>query len=181
MAKWTSKRLFRDPSRRRQLPIIKEATPIEIDFSKIKWLGPPPADATPEKNDKITWPEIVSGKTIKTVHLPLPPEIISGILSRGEKGELAGGSKSFKTWARIQQALCIAAGIDWWDFPTRKTNVLFLNLEIPQPFFEARVRAVAQALEIEIPDLFNVWHLRNGKLGDQTRWDQFLTALKDKC
>jgi hypothetical protein len=48
---------------------------------------------------KIIFPEIITGETIRSEHVPLPPEIISGMLSRGEKGELAGGSKSFKTWA----------------------------------------------------------------------------------
>jgi len=128
-----------------------------------------------------TFPEIVSAKTIQSVHLPLPQSIITGVLSRGEKGELPGGSKSFKTWALIHQALSIAAGCNWWDFETHQTNVIFLNLEIPQPFFEERVRVVADTLGIKIPDLFNVWHLRGAKLGDPARWREFLSALKDKC
>jgi hypothetical protein len=127
------------------------------------------------------FPPIVSAQTIQSVHLPLPPAIIGGILSRGEKGELAGGSKSFKTWALIGQALSIAAGIDWWGFPTHPTNVLFLNLEIPRAYFEERVRIVAAALGIQIPPRFNVWHLRGAKLGDPVRWATFLSALKDKC
>jgi RecA-family ATPase len=128
-----------------------------------------------------SFPEIISGRTVRSVHLPLPPEIIGGLLSRGEKGELAGGSKSFKTWALIQQGLSIAAGIDWWGFTTHPTNVLFLNLEIPQAFFEQRVRIVANALGIQIPDSFNIWHLRGAKLGDPARWNDFLSVLKDKC
>ena len=129
----------------------------------------------------LSFSELVSGQTIQKVFLPLPPEIIGGILSRGEKGELAGGSKSFKTWALIQQALSITAGIDWWGFPTHPNNVIFLNLEIPQPFFEQRVRLVANELGIKIPECFNVWHLRGAKLGDPERWTQFLCALKNKC
>jgi hypothetical protein len=127
------------------------------------------------------FPKIVSGSQIETHKMTLPTEIISGILSRGEKGELAGGSKSFKTWALIHQSLAIAAGIDWWNFSTQATNVIFLNLEIPQPFFEARVRTVAHALEIQVPRNFYVWHLRRSKLGDALRWNSFLTSLTENC
>jgi hypothetical protein len=138
-------------------------------------------NSTNSSERKIEFPELMSGQQIRTVHLPLPPEIISGLLSRGEKGELAGGSKSFKTWALIQQALSIAAGLSWWGFPTKATNVVFLNLEIPPAFFEARVRISAKALGIPVPDNFHVWHLRQCKLGDPRRWAQFLELLKEKC
>jgi hypothetical protein len=142
--------------------------------------GPNPF-ANGERDPRSQFPELVEGQRIQSVHLPLPPEIISGILSRGEKGELAGGSKSFKTWALIQQALSIAAGVPWWDFQTSGANVVFLNLEIPPPFFEARVRIVANAMGIQIPKNFFVWHLRQCKLGDPGRWTRFLEMLKEKC
>jgi hypothetical protein len=130
---------------------------------------------------QLPFPEITNGPTIGKVHLPFPPAVIEGMICRGEKGELAGGSKSFKTWALIQQGLCIAAGLPWWGFETHSTNVLFLNLEIPPAFFEWRVRLVASALAIPIPENFYVWHLRNEKLGDPSRWGRFLDILKNKC
>jgi AAA domain len=129
----------------------------------------------------VIFPDIVAGTKIQKVRLELPPEMICGVLAQGEKGELAGGSKSFKTWALIHQALAIAAGIPWWAFETCKNNVLFLNLEIPAPFFELRVRSVADALSIDIPPNFYVWHLRNSKLGEAGRWNQFLLGLKERC
>jgi hypothetical protein len=127
------------------------------------------------------FPDLVCGTQIKTNELPLPVEVISGLLSRGEKGELAGGSKSFKTWSLIHQALAISSGCGWWGFPTPTSNVIFLNLEIPPPFFEARVRSVALALDIDIPHNFHVWHLRRSKLGDPARWSYFLDSLAEKC
>jgi hypothetical protein len=33
----------------------------------------------------------------------------------------------------------------------------------------------------EIPDTFHVWHLRNAKLGNLSRWASFLKTLKAKC
>ena len=132
-------------------------------------------------NHGVIFPDIVSGSRMQKARLALPPEMIIGILAQGEKGQLAGGSKSFKTWALIQQALCISAGIPWWGFSTVRGNVIFLNLEIPEAFFEQRVRTVARALAIDVPEGFYVWHLRYAKLGDLSRWPLFLRELKKKC
>ena len=124
---------------------------------------------------------LINGHDMLQRTLPLPPEMICGLLAQGEKGELAGGSKSFKTWALIHQALSIATGTPWWGFNCLRNNVIFLNLEIPQPFFEERVRTVAATLELEIPANFHMWHLRNGKLGDLLRWSRFLEELRLRC
>jgi RecA-family ATPase len=144
-------------------------------------LGPANWEQWVLKSNTASFPEIVDGERIANKVLPLPPEIICGILSLGEKGELAGGSKSYKTWSLIHQALAIASGEPWWDFKTIIRNVIFLNLEIPQPYFEERVRTVADALGISIPKNFKVWHLRQCKLGDNGRWNSFLTELKNQC
>jgi RecA-family ATPase len=144
-------------------------------------LGASDWDNWESRNNALSFPEIIDGERIQTVKLSLPPEIICGILSRGEKGELAGGSKSYKTWALIHQAIAIASGLPWWDFQTSACNVIFLNLEIPQSFFEDRVRTVANALGIQIPKSFKVWHLRQCKLGEEDCWNRFLDALKTKC
>lgn len=129
----------------------------------------------------ISFPKLVRGDRMLSCRIPMPAEIISGILSRGEKGELAGGSKAYKTWTLIHQALAVASGQPWWGFPTQANNVIFLNLEIPQPFFEERVRVVAAAIDLEIPNTFHVWHLRRAKLGERSRWIAFLAELKEQC
>ena len=133
-----------------------------------------------QKRD-FAFPDLVNGIEIQNNPLPLPPQIIAGLISRGEKGELAGGSKSFKTWALINQAIAIAAGKPWWKFATYKTPVIFLNLEIPRPFFEQRVRDVASALGVSIPETFYVLHLRSTKLGNPDCWNAFLVRLKELC
>jgi len=132
----------------------------------------------------LIFPPLVNGANIIEKNIKLPPPIITGILSRCEKFELAGGAKSFKTWALIDQSLAISSGNDWWEFETSPTNVIYLNLEIPEPFFEERVCAVAKARGIAIPSRFNVWHLRGQRLYDQNRWLALLLLLKDiteKC
>jgi hypothetical protein len=130
------------------------------------------------REPKISFPPLVNGLSIKRENIKLPPEIINSLLSRCEKFELAGGAKSFKTWALIDQSLAIASGKDWWGFHTSATNVIYLNLEIPQPFFEERLCAVAKAREIAIPSTFNVWHLRGQRLYDANRWLALLLELR---
>jgi hypothetical protein len=134
------------------------------------------ADARIEKR-KGKFPEIVTGDIIERVHQPLPREVIGGILALGEKGSLVGGSKAYKTWTLLHQALAVASGTDWWGFPCPQNNALFLNLELPPPYFEERVRTVAFAMGIKVPANFYVWHLRRAKLGDPQRWQEFLDEL----
>jgi hypothetical protein len=130
---------------------------------------------------KSKFPEIITGEQMRMIQPPIPPDIITGILAQGEKGSLAGGAKAFKTWTLIHQSLSIAAGVDWWGFRTMQSNVLYLNLELPAPYFEQRVHTVAFRMGIEIPDNLYVWHLRRAKLGDPQRWLEFLEELSRRC
>jgi AAA domain len=123
-------------------------------------------------------PALVNGLEIRRENIHLPPAIIHGLLCRGEKAMIAGGSKSSKTFALIDQALSCAAGVEWWGFKTEITPVIYLNLEIPKPFFEQRVLEIAAARKIAVPDNFNVWHLRGAKLYVPARWDDFILRLE---
>jgi hypothetical protein len=126
-------------------------------------------------------PPLIMGKDIQRTRLPLPPVIIEGLLSRGEKFQLAGGSKSSKSWVLIDLGISVAAGLPWWGFKTVQTPVIYLNLEIPRPFFEMRVREVAAAHHIPVPELFTVWHLRGARLYEPDRWAAFKLALIEEC
>jgi hypothetical protein len=130
---------------------------------------------------KSKFPEIVTGDVMRRIRPPIAQDVIKGILAVGEKGSLAGETKAFKTWSLIHQSLAIACGASWLGFDTVKSNVLYLNLELPPANFEERVHTVAFAVGLEIPDNFNVWHLRRSKLGDPNNWDQFLIELRKRC
>jgi hypothetical protein len=134
-------------------------------------------DNAPLEKRKGKFPAIVTGDIIEAVHQPLPAEVIRGILAIGEKGSLVGGSKAYKTWTLLHQALAVASGTDWWGFSCPQNNSLFLNLELPPPYFENRVRTVAFAMGIKVPANFHVWHLRRAKLGDPERWGDFVDEL----
>jgi hypothetical protein len=45
-------------------------------------------------------------------------------------------------------AVCIAAGADFWGFKTQAGKVLYLNFELPRPFFRQRLAALCDAMGI---------------------------------
>jgi hypothetical protein len=58
-------------------------------------------------------------------------------------------------------AVAVATGGDWWGFPTVQGRVLFVNFEVPGPFFSRRLEQVTRARGVQLKkgDL-PVWNLR---------------------
>jgi len=91
----------------------------------------------------------------------LPPDVIHGLLHKGGKMVLGGGSKSFKTWQLIDIATAVATGREYLGFATTKGRVLYINLEIQTGFFARRCKAVIDAKSVKIENgSFDVWNLR---------------------
>lgn len=114
-------------------------------------------------------PPILSWGEFVGEEMERPPELVSGVLHRGAKMMLAGGSKSFKTWVLIDLALSVATGTPFWGMRTAPGRVLYVNYELSPVFFQDRVKAIAEAKGIaEAPD-FTIWNLRGhaGDLRDQ--------------
>lgn len=90
------------------------------------------------------------------------PVLVDGLLHRGTKMVLGGGSKSYKTWTLINLALSIAGGHKWFGKQCLSTDedVIFLNFEVPHKFFLQRIRSICMARDIEVPKNFKVWSLR---------------------
>jgi hypothetical protein len=126
------------------------------------------ADAGHE--DRGGLPRIVNGAALFAKDCPSPAVLVAGLLHRGGKMLLGGGSKSFKSWVLIDLALSIAAGVPFWDIATTQGRVLYLNFEIGEPFFRKRLLAVATAKGLE-PEralqFLDVWTLR-GHAADLT-------------
>jgi RecA-family ATPase len=122
---------------------------------------PEPVYHEPPKSE---FPPLCDGNNIKREDIVLPNPIISSLLSLTEKLELAGASKSFKTWSLIDMSLSVAAGFAFWGHVTFQTHVVYLNMELSQPFFETRICEVSEARQIPIPSTFHVIHLRGVKL-----------------
>jgi regulatory protein RepA len=91
---------------------------------------------------------------------------------------LAGGSKTMKSWALIDLALSVSLGVSWWGFQTTKARVLFLNLEIPRPFFRERLAEVVSARKLKLdPNTLLVQHLRGFDLSRREVWERLMRDI----
>lgn len=106
-------------------------------------------------------PAIVDAFTFIECLEPEPPQIIKGLAHQGTKMILGGGSKSYKTWLQTDLAVSLAYGLDWLGFQCEAGRVLYLNLEIPAPFFKRRVLKVCESRGVQqAADRLDVWNLR---------------------
>src|SRR5206468_1121617 len=81
----------------------------------------------------------IDATLLLTADLATPAELVSQILHRGSKLVIGGGSKSFKTWTLLDLAVSVATGTEWWGFQTTQGRVLYMNFEIQDAFFKARL------------------------------------------
>lgn len=73
--------------------------------------------------------------------------VIEGLLHIGEKLGITAGSKSFKTWMLLSLGYCIANGLDFLGFKTRKARrVLFFDLELSRNGLRRRLARIRKAL-----------------------------------
>lgn len=105
-------------------------------------------------------PPIVSAKELSEKVIPLPFEIVEGVLHQGTKMAIGGGSKASKTWLLMDLAVSIAHGVPWLGFKCFESPVLYLNFEIQEAFMRYRVNKVCEAKGVELGDNFDLWNLR---------------------
>lgn len=96
-------------------------------------------------------PEITDINELMARDLSEPDELVSGLIHRGTKIMLAGGSKTFKTWSFLDLAISVACGVPWWDFPTTQGRVLYVNFEIQDVFFRKRYANICEAKGVQTP------------------------------
>ncbi len=92
----------------------------------------------------------------------VPEELIQGILRRGHKMLIAGPSKAGKSFLLMELCIALAEGREWLGFPCRKSNVLYVNLEIDPASAVNRFQKIYEALGIERKHTKNIvlWNLR---------------------
>ena len=91
------------------------------------------------------------------------PVLIDGLLHRGTKMVLGGGSKSYKTWTLLNLAASVASGTPWFGHETVDTgqDVIYLNFEVPHLFFLDRSQQVCNAMGLKkVPKNLLIWSLR---------------------
>lgn len=110
----------------------------------------------------------------------LAPELIQGILRKGHKMLLSGGSKTGKSMLMIQLAIAIASGGHWLGKVCEQGKVLYVNLEIDRASFARRIAAACEKRSID-PDKIQhnliVWNLR----GHSTSLDKLAPKLIRRC
>ena len=123
-------------------------------------VSPPPRTSKEAKPTYPPLPPWVSGAVLNQTKPELPEELVSGVLHKGAKMVLGGGSKVGKTWALIDLALSVSSGTPWLGLPCNQGVVIYLNFEIQEGFFHNRLLQVADAKEIELTENLLVWNLR---------------------
>lgn len=121
-------------------------------------------------------PKIISARMLTDQPPSTPPMLINNVCHEATKMVLGGGSKTCKTWVLLYIALCVAGGYKCFDFDTRKSPVLVVNCEIPEAFYRNRIARVCKQMDIETPELLDVWNLR----GHNAPFDQILPHIEQK-
>lgn len=98
-----------------------------------------------------------------------PDEVIRGILRKRRKMLLSGPSKSAKSCLLMELAIALTEGTSWMGFPCKKSNVLYINLELDRGtafqrfermFRELGIKRKEYALEDELADNLTLWNMR---------------------
>lgn len=119
-------------------------------------------------------PAIQDAVDLMEADLEKPAEVIVGLLHEGSKLAMGGPSKSHKTWSLADMGVSVATGSEWQGFPTNPGRVLYVNFEIPAPFFADRIRQICTAKGVILQyGRLDIWHLR-GHAGD---WDTMAIQL----
>ena len=122
---------------------------------------PTPATTTPENESAKTaekllpnpWTEhIEDAVDIMAEELPAIVEIVEGIMASQSKLVIASGAKSFKTYLTIDMVFAVSHGIPWLGRKTRRTKVLYVNLELKTETYKRRVQAIAKARGVVVEE-----------------------------
>lgn len=106
-------------------------------------------------------PIIVDATDFLSEIIPTPDELVQGILHRGCKLVLGGGSKTYKTWTLFDLAVSVSTGGSWLNFDCKKGRVLYINFEIQSAFFQKRLKSILEAKGIVLNrDCLEIWNLR---------------------
>jgi hypothetical protein len=111
--------------------------------------------------------EWLQPKPTSTLTSEAPDQILRGILYKGCKGILTGGSKSYKTWTLMDIGYCVANGLLWWGTHTLKCPVIYLDFEHIDYDFRWRMEQIATAHGNGSIDAIRRIGLRSRRLTDK--------------
>lgn len=155
---------------------------VPTTFAPVASLEPQEQDCDEHGNpvESVNLPPIVDAATFVVEELVDPPELIKGLVHKGTKVVIGGGSKAFKTWTQLDVAICVAYGLDWMGFETVAGRVLFVNFEISPSFFQKRVRKICESRGIvQIQNRLDIWNLRGYSAGYKEIIPLIIARIKD--
>ena len=84
-----------------------------------------------------------------------PDEVIQGILRKRRKMLLSGPSKSAKSCLLMELAIALTEGTSWLGFPCKKSNVLYINLELDRDTAFLRFKSMFKELGIKRKKIYS--------------------------
>src|ERR1041385_8560942 len=113
--------------------------------------------------------------------LEVPPVLVEGLIHKGSKLVVGGGSKTMKTWTLLDLALSVATGKEWWGRKTTEGKVLYVNFEIQAAFFRERIQAILDARKVSLRNgEFDVWNLRGFAADADDLFPEMTAMVKGK-
>lgn len=110
----------------------------------------------------------------------LAPELIEGVLRKGHKAIVTGGSKTAKTFGLMQLAVCIANSLKWMGkLQCFQGKVLYIDFELTEASSWDRLHKIidAMGLGVECLDNIGIWSLK----GQATTLDHLADKIIKKC
>ena len=123
------------------------------------------------------FPEWLKPQLVSELTTTPPDQVIRGVLYAGCKLALMGGSKSFKTWAQMDIAYCVANGLLWWGMHTKKVPVVYMDFELLDYDFRWRMEQIAQAHGHGSIDAVKRIGLKN-KVVQDSYWDKIHEIIR---
>ncbi|MEX1039732.1 MAG: AAA family ATPase [Pirellulaceae bacterium] len=120
---------------------------------------------------------IISASEMVTRYTTPRPDIITGLLRRGDVANIIGGPKARKSFLVMQLALSVASGSPFFGRPTVRNRVLMIDNELRQDDLSRRVSEMSRAMGVGI-DGIDIMPLR-GKLADAHAIRAELLQLRD--
>lgn len=126
------------------------------------------------------WPDPLDFNAFQKALVEKPRPIVANLLDNCSRLIIGGGSKTYKTWALTDLAICISTGTPWWNFVTYQARVLYINFELKEYYFRKRISAILHAKRLQVDnDKLFVWNLRNYHTPLAAFRDELLKTIDD--
>jgi len=104
------------------------------------------AETVAKENPCLDWIDFNAEQDV----LPDSPEIVNGMIRRGEKASFGGSSKSKKTFTGLDLVLSVASGRPWMGIETTKVPVVIVDMELRKKTLQLRIKKILEVRGITL-------------------------------